>query len=137
MVHRDAASRNTPSKGVPGHLQRESIVVASENNLTLNYSSTLKRRSSAMQVLPMLVVVVILFAVCWLPFRGLLVYNSFVEIPWLDLWYLLFAKTLIYVNSAINPFLYNAMSRRFRDAVYRFLRSKQRSNPTTIHFTDS
>ena len=73
----------------------------------------------------MLIVVVILFAVCWLPFRGLLVYNSLVRVPWLDLWYLFFAKTLIYVNSAINPFLYNVMSKRFRDAVYRFLHLKQ------------
>ena len=74
----------------------------------------------------MLMVVVVLFAVCWLPFRGLLVYNSIATTQWLDLWYLLFAKTLIYLNSAINPFLYNFMSRRFREAVYRFLGIKPR-----------
>ncbi|OQV16168.1 putative Thyrotropin-releasing hormone receptor [Hypsibius exemplaris] len=72
---------------------------------------------SRVQVLRMLMVIVILFAVAWLPFRGLLVYNTFVEEPWLDIWYLFFAKTLIYCNSAMNPFIYNIMSRRFRLAV--------------------
>ncbi|OQV19183.1 Thyrotropin-releasing hormone receptor [Hypsibius exemplaris] len=76
---------------------------------------------SRVQVLPMLIVTVLLFALAWLPFRGLLIYNSLVDEPWLDIWYLLLAKTLIYLNSAINPFLYNAMSRRFRVAVRRML----------------
>ncbi|OWA55072.1 putative Thyrotropin-releasing hormone receptor, partial [Hypsibius exemplaris] len=105
------------------------------------YLATLnkKRRTQAM---PMLVVA--LFAVCWLPFRGLLVYNSIASEPWLDLWYLLFAKTLIYLNSAINPFLYNFLSSQFRAAVFRFLgiRVKRpltsqstRSFSTTLHST--
>ncbi|OQV21026.1 Thyrotropin-releasing hormone receptor [Hypsibius exemplaris] len=73
-----------------------------------------QERSRNIQVVQMLLVVVILFAVLWLPYRSLLVYNSF-NTPWLDRWYLLFAKTLIYINSAINPVLYNAMSKRFRN----------------------
>ncbi|XP_055343530.1 thyrotropin-releasing hormone receptor-like [Paramacrobiotus metropolitanus] len=77
--------------------------------------------NSRTQILRILIVIVVLFALSWLPFRGLLVYNSFVKEPWLDIWYLLFAKTLIYVNSAINPFVYNAMSKRFRLAVLRML----------------
>ncbi|OWA53619.1 putative Thyrotropin-releasing hormone receptor [Hypsibius exemplaris] len=95
-------------------------------------SSTRSKRGRT-QAMPMLVVVVVLFAVCWLPFRGLLVYNSIASEPWLDLWYLLFAKTLIYLNSAINPFLYNFMSRRFSDAVFRFLGIKrERSKPIDL-----
>ncbi|XP_055355157.1 thyrotropin-releasing hormone receptor-like isoform X2 [Paramacrobiotus metropolitanus] len=65
----------------------------------------------------MLIVVVILFAVSWLPFRLLLIYNSFVSRSWLDIWFLLFAKSLVYLNCAINPILYNIMSQRFRRAV--------------------
>ncbi|XP_055344473.1 thyrotropin-releasing hormone receptor-like [Paramacrobiotus metropolitanus] len=72
---------------------------------------------SGKAVQQMLIVVVVLFAVSWLPFRGMLVYNSFADEPWLDIWYMLFAKTLIYLNSAINPFLYNFMSHRFKAAV--------------------
>ena len=70
----------------------------------------------------MLVAVVVLFAVAWLPFRGVLIYNSFATIKYLDLWFMFFAKTLIYINSAMNPYLYGAMSPRFRVAVRRLFR---------------
>ncbi|GAV01517.1 hypothetical protein RvY_12216-3 [Ramazzottius varieornatus] len=81
---------------------------------------------SQKQVLRMLIVIVALFAITWLPYRGLLLYNSFAKEVWLDLWFVFFAKTLIYFNSAMNPYLYNAMSRRFRIAVQRlfYFRSK-------------
>ena len=50
----------------------------------------------------MLACVVTIFATLWLPYRGLLVYNSFATMndlpPFLDLWYLMFAKTCIYMN---------------------------------------
>ncbi|XP_055348497.1 thyrotropin-releasing hormone receptor-like [Paramacrobiotus metropolitanus] len=80
-----------------------------------------------MQKIHMLIAVVSLFAVAWLPFRGLLVYNSFVAEPWLDIWYVFFAKSLIYLNSAINPLLYNIMSVKFRAAVKEYLWKNQRS----------
>ncbi|XP_055332991.1 thyrotropin-releasing hormone receptor-like [Paramacrobiotus metropolitanus] len=98
------------------------------------------------QVVRMLSVVVGLFAILWLPYRGLLVYNSLVEKPWLNLWYLLFAKSAIFVNSAINPIMYNAMSKRFRKAfVYHifFCRNWRRKlgntslNPAEITWTRS
>lgn len=46
----------------------------------------------------MLAVVVAVFATLWLPYRGLVVYNSFAQPPFMELWYLMFAKTMIYVN---------------------------------------
>jgi thyrotropin-releasing hormone receptor len=67
----------------------------------------------------MLLMIVILFAILWLPYRALLVYNSFAAKPWLNIWYLLFAKTAVFINSAINPIMYNAMSRKFRSAFVR------------------
>ena len=67
----------------------------------------------------MLLTIVILFAVLWLPYRAWLVYNSLATRSWLNIWYLLFAKTCIYLNSAINPLLYNAMSKKFRIAFVR------------------
>lgn len=69
----------------------------------------------------MLVVVVAVFATLWLPYRGLVVYNSIAEHRWMELWYLLFAKTLIFVNSAINPILYSALSHKFRRAFRKML----------------
>ncbi|XP_073988364.1 thyrotropin-releasing hormone receptor-like isoform X2 [Rhodnius prolixus] len=91
---------------------------------------------SKSQVVKMLAVVVAVFAVLWLPYRGLLVYNSFMTLfgksPFMDLWYLMFAKTCVYINSAINPFLYNAMSTKFRRAFHRMLVCKRATRPPVI-----
>uniref|UniRef100_A0A6J0TCS9 Thyrotropin-releasing hormone receptor n=1 Tax=Pogona vitticeps TaxID=103695 RepID=A0A6J0TCS9_9SAUR len=70
--------------------------------------------SSRKQVTKMLAVVVILFALLWMPYRTLVLVNSFVERPYLDRWFLLFCRVCIYTNSAINPIIYNLMSRKFR-----------------------
>ncbi|XP_034391104.1 thyrotropin releasing hormone receptor 2 [Cyclopterus lumpus] len=72
--------------------------------------------SSRKQVTKMLAVVVILFALLWMPYRTLVLINSFVPTPYLDAWFVLFCRTCIYANSAINPVIYNAMSQKFRSA---------------------
>uniref|UniRef100_A0A671FHW7 Thyrotropin-releasing hormone receptor n=1 Tax=Rhinolophus ferrumequinum TaxID=59479 RepID=A0A671FHW7_RHIFE len=72
--------------------------------------------SSRKQVTKMLVVVVLLFAVLWMPYRTLVLLNSFVAQPFLDPWVLLFCRTCVYTNSAINPVIYSLMSQKFRVA---------------------
>uniref|UniRef100_A0A3P8TJ69 Thyrotropin-releasing hormone receptor n=1 Tax=Amphiprion percula TaxID=161767 RepID=A0A3P8TJ69_AMPPE len=67
-----------------------------------------------LMVTKMLAVVVILFAVLWMPYRTLVVVNSFLDPAYLDTWFLLFCRICIYLNSAINPVIYNAMSQKFR-----------------------
>ncbi|KAK1784756.1 hypothetical protein P4O66_003428 [Electrophorus voltai] len=67
-------------------------------------------------VTKMLAVVVILFAVLWMPYRTLVVVNSFLQEAYLDAWFLLFCRTCVYLNSAVNPVIYNAMSQKFRAA---------------------
>lgn len=64
----------------------------------------------------MLAVVVVLFAVLWMPYRTLVVVNSLLDRAYLDPWFLLFCRTCIYLNSAVNPLVYNAMSQKFRAA---------------------
>ncbi|KAM9753706.1 LOW QUALITY PROTEIN: thyrotropin releasing hormone receptor 2 [Menidia menidia] len=81
--------------------------------------------SSRKQVTKMLAVVVVLFALLWMPYRTLVLINSFVSSPFLDAWFLLFCRMCIYANSAINPVVYNAMSQKFRLA-FRGLYSCQR-----------
>ncbi|VDL19323.1 unnamed protein product [Hymenolepis diminuta] len=71
---------------------------------------------SRKQVVKMLMTVVFLFAIFWLPYRSLVVYNSFVTIRKPDYWLYLFARTMAFLNSTVNPILYNAMSRKFRRA---------------------
>lgn len=49
--------------------------------------------------------VVTIFALLWLPWRGVLVYNTvaaLTESPaYMDLWFLMFAKTCIYINRLV------------------------------------
>ncbi|CAB4064066.1 TRHR [Lepeophtheirus salmonis] len=85
----------------------------------------------------MLACVVTIFAALWIPYRGLVVYNSFATMysapAYMDLWYLMFAKTCIYMNCAINPILYNAMSDKFRKAFRRFLFCGKLNEPPHNH----
>ncbi|EUB57501.1 Thyrotropin-releasing hormone receptor [Echinococcus granulosus] len=75
-----------------------------------------KSESNRNAVVKMLMAVVILFAVFWFPYRTLVVYNSFVTPKRTDYWLILFVKTMAYLNSTVNPILYNAMSKKFRRA---------------------
>ncbi|KAM4632838.1 thyrotropin-releasing hormone receptor [Polymixia lowei] len=79
-------------------------------------SSSSTTAASRRQVTKMLAVVVILFAFLWMPYRTLVVVNSFLDKAYLDTWFLLFCRLCIYLNSAINPVIYNAMSQKFRAA---------------------
>nr|XP_034974672.1 thyrotropin-releasing hormone receptor-like [Zootoca vivipara] len=70
--------------------------------------------SSRKQVTKMLAVVVVLFALLWMPYRTLVLVNSFMERPYLNRWFILFCRVCVYANSAINPIIYNLMSQKFR-----------------------
>lgn len=79
----------------------------------------------------MLAVVVILFALLWMPYRTLVVVNSFLEEPYLDAWFLLFCRSCIYLNSAVNPVIYNAMSQKFRAAFRKLCLCGRRQSSST------
>uniref|UniRef100_A0A8C0UBN8 Thyrotropin-releasing hormone receptor n=1 Tax=Cyanistes caeruleus TaxID=156563 RepID=A0A8C0UBN8_CYACU len=81
---------------------------------------------SRKQVTKMLAVVVALFAVLWLPYRTLVVVNSFVDPPYLNTWFLLFCRLCIYLNSAINPIIYNLMSQKFRAAFRKLYKCQEK-----------
>lgn len=70
------------------------------------------------QVTKMLAVVVLVFALLWLPYRTLVVVNSFLSPPYLNLGFLLFCRLCVYLNSAVNPVIYALMSQRFREAFH-------------------
>ncbi|GAV01512.1 hypothetical protein RvY_12215-2 [Ramazzottius varieornatus] len=129
-----AGSRNTalPAGGCGTSDWLERDLIRRESSRQCSKQRLIYAARSRVRVLRMLIVIVILFAIAWLPYRGLLVYNTFVETPWLDIGYMFFAKTLIYLNSAMNPFLYNAMSRRFRVAMCKALKLSC-CNPVSEH----
>ncbi|KAJ1072503.1 hypothetical protein K5549_011729 [Capra hircus] len=67
----------------------------------------------------MLVVVVLLFAVLWIPYQTLVLLSSFVAQPFLDPWVLLFCLICACANSAIHPIIYSLMSQKFQAAFRR------------------
>nr|XP_020473458.1 thyrotropin-releasing hormone receptor-like [Monopterus albus] len=72
--------------------------------------------SARKQITKMLAVVVVLFALLWMPYRTLVLVNSFINPPYQNAWFVLFCRMCIYANSAINPIIYNLMSQKFRVA---------------------
>ncbi|XP_029012646.1 thyrotropin-releasing hormone receptor [Betta splendens] len=78
--------------------------------------------SARKQITKMLAVVVVLFALLWMPYRTLVVVNSFIDPPYHNTWFLLLCRMCIYANSAINPIIYNLMSQKFRVAFKKLCR---------------
>lgn len=90
-----------------------------------NRSNVLKYRK---QVMFMLGAVVLSFFICLLPFRALTLWiiivpsETILELG-LDGYYslLYFCRIMLYINSALNPILYNLMSSKFREGFLRLL----------------
>ncbi|XP_010903966.1 thyrotropin-releasing hormone receptor [Esox lucius] len=97
---------------------------SSQRNRTIstNNSSCSSTARSRRQVTKMLAVVVVLFALLWMPYRTLVVVNSFLEKAYLDFWFVLFCRICVYLNSAVNPIIYNAMSQKFRTSFKKLCR---------------
>lgn len=95
-----------------------------------NRSNVLKYRK---QVMFMLGAVVLSFFLCLLPFRALTLWiiivpsESILELG-IDGYYtaVYFCRIMLYINSALNPILYNLMSSKFREGFVRLLGCKSR-----------
>jgi hypothetical protein len=84
----------------------------------------------------MLGTVVLSFFVCLMPFRALTLWiivapQEAVFSLDIDTYYnlLYFCRVMIYLNSAINPILYNLMSSKFRDGFFRLCGLRSKTHP--------
>ncbi|XP_073326625.1 thyrotropin-releasing hormone receptor-like [Pagrus major] len=91
--------------------------------------------SARKQITKMLAVVVVLFALLWMPYRTLVVVNSFIDPPYHNTWFLLFCRMCIYTNSAINPIIYNLMSQKFRVAFKKLCKCNWRHKEKAAEYT--
>ncbi|XP_068246032.1 growth hormone secretagogue receptor type 1-like [Palaemon carinicauda] len=98
------------------------------------------------QVVVMLGTVVVVFFICLLPYRVFCLWIIWTSIETeqslgQETYYnLLYAfRVLVYVNSAINPLLYNITSSKFRGAFYRLLSLQRRElmGTSSLHHTSS
>lgn len=99
-------------------------------------SNVLKYRK---QVILMLGAVVTSFFVCLLPFRALTLWIIIMPAETimslgLDGYYMLlyFCRVMLYLNSAMNPILYNLMSSKFREGFLRVLKCQKRNNSKSL-----
>ncbi|NWV22258.1 TRFR protein, partial [Origma solitaria] len=112
---------------LPGTPQNSSLGSMHQgSSLKLSCRGNRGALSSRKQVTKMLAVVVALFALLWLPYRTLVVVNSFVDPPYLNTWLLLFCRLCIYLNSAVNPIIYNLMSQKFRAAFRKLYKCEEK-----------
>ncbi|KAK7014478.1 hypothetical protein SK128_016335, partial [Halocaridina rubra] len=92
--------------------------------------------SEVRQVISMLVVVVVLFVICWGP---ILIVNVLKAFGTLSLYspttkHLATAADLLsYCNSCVNPVVYGFMSRNFRESFYQVLCCRRHLHQGTIH----
>uniref|UniRef100_A0A3Q0KMD9 Thyrotropin-releasing hormone receptor n=1 Tax=Schistosoma mansoni TaxID=6183 RepID=A0A3Q0KMD9_SCHMA len=99
-----------------------SYATISETQHNLKLRKVINRARARRQVVKLLMIIVVLFASFWLPYRSMVVYNSFSLHGYHDLWFRMFSRIMAFLNSAVNPILYNAMSRKFRRALKRLLK---------------
>ncbi|KAM6453751.1 thyrotropin-releasing hormone receptor-like [Liasis olivaceus] len=126
-----------PLPATPQHasrLSKRSSSITTSNSMKLSCRGTKSALSSRKQVTKMLAVVVILFALLWMPYRTLVVVNSFMDPPYLNSWFVLFCRLCIYLNSAINPVIYNLMSQKFRAAFRKLCKCEQKRTEIATHY---
>lgn len=104
----------------------ENPVIISQHKNGNNAGNVLRYRK---QVILMLGTVVLSFFVCLLPFKALTLWiivfppETIMSLG-VDGYYILlyFCRVMLYLNSAINPILYNLMSSKFREGFVKLLR---------------
>lgn len=73
------------------------------------------------------VVVVLAFVVCWLPFHvGRIIYinTKDSQMMYFSQYFNIVALQLFYLSAAINPILYNVISKKYRAAAWKLLRAR-------------
>ncbi|XP_044296264.1 thyrotropin-releasing hormone receptor-like [Varanus komodoensis] len=117
-----------------GQLNKHNSSISTSSSMKLSCRGNKGALSSRKQVTKMLAVVVILFALLWMPYRTLVVVNSFTDPPYLNNWLVLFCRLCIYLNSAVNPIIYNVMSQKFRAAFKKLCQCKQKRTEITTQY---
>ena len=90
-----------------------------------NFSPPTGGNRARKSVIRMLVVVVVLFTVCWLPYHIISLYQNFKGPGHDSNWFfqlLMFSLWLMFANSCCNPVVYAVLNRNYRREFVRLLR---------------
>uniref|UniRef100_A0AAN0LW16 Tyrotropin-releasing hormone n=1 Tax=Polyphagotarsonemus latus TaxID=1204166 RepID=A0AAN0LW16_9ACAR len=109
----------------------------------ISYAETIQMRARK-QVVVMLATVILCFFICLLPFRLFTLWLLFSSSQALDsigmeayYCYLFASRVMLYLNSALNPVLYNLISSKFRNAFVQILCCRKISNSSRYLFRQS
>ncbi|KAM7110626.1 motilin receptor [Molossus nigricans] len=86
------------------------------------------REKGHRQTVRVLLVVVLSFIVCWLPFHvGRIIYinTEDSQMMYFSQYFNIVALQLFYLSASINPILYNLISKKYRAAAWKLLRARQ------------
>ncbi|XP_009567048.2 motilin receptor [Cuculus canorus] len=86
--------------------------------------SVVLREKGHHQTIKILVVVVLAFIICWLPFhigRIVFINTQSTRMMLFSQYFNIFALQLFYLSASINPILYNLISKKYRAAAYKLL----------------
>ncbi|CAH0763429.1 unnamed protein product [Diatraea saccharalis] len=108
------------------NLMENPVIIAQNSKNTSNTGNVIRYRK---QVILMLGTVVLSFFLCLLPFKALTLWiivfppETIMSLG-VDGYYILlyFCRVMLYLNSAINPILYNLMSSKFREGFVKLLK---------------
>lgn len=108
------------------NLMENPVIISQNSKSTNNAGNVLRYRK---QVILMLGTVVLSFFICLLPFKALTLWiivfppETILSLG-IDGYYILlyFCRVMLYLNSAINPILYNLMSSKFREGFVKLLK---------------
>nr|XP_032523526.1 neuropeptide SIFamide receptor-like [Danaus plexippus plexippus] len=108
------------------NLMENPIIISQQGKNANNAGNVLRYRK---QVILMLGTVVLSFFICLLPFKALTLWiivfppETILSLG-IDGYYILlyFCRVMLYLNSAINPILYNLMSSKFREGFVKLLK---------------
>lgn len=110
-------------------MENPGIITQNNKHNIVSGNSVLRYRK---QVVMMLGTVVLSFFVCLLPFKALTLWivivpqDTFLSLGMEGYYILLyFCRIMLYLNSAVNPILYNLMSSKFRDGFLRLLKLRK------------
>ncbi|XP_063629949.1 uncharacterized protein LOC134801339 [Cydia splendana] len=114
------------------NLMENPVIIAQNTKNNNNTNNVLRYRK---QVILMLGTVVLSFFLCLLPFKALTLWiivfppETIMSLG-IDGYYILlyFCRVMLYLNSAINPILYNLMSSKFREGFVKLLRINKLMN---------
>lgn len=90
--------------------------------------ATSGREKGHRQTVRVLLVVVLAFIVCWLPFHvGRIIYinTEDSQMMYFSQYFNIVALQLFYLSASINPILYNLISKKYRAAAWKLLRARQ------------